>query len=565
MENLPQELVSHISSYLERDDLKRTLFVSRFFQYAAEEYSGAFTAFDLTPDTESAARFLNTYCGRHNRHLRHVGARTNFPALEWDRKTMDVVKDRPSCRYSQGELQQMDQIFTEQIISIFSTLKMLEDSIIGLYPGAAANIDLTVYTPTRAIDKNWYCWHQFYVSWRVHLLSPETLPELTLVRSLQVKNGSKIDNLDGHAQHPAVWKLDHRVLLDLAEKLPNLEQLKCHIGGDEWNGGLTEDDAKQFTRDWEGPRRDSRRDFGQKLASSALPSLQELDLNFMFPFSAADYIDQRQPMPNLVSPAKYDIFSSNLHLFSQNLRKMSIRGIVDETLFWPQSPKSTLPLWPRLEFLNVMFHMSTPTGKWYFNGLNNEGAADGYEITNLHYPPYSTTAEDRQLDGRQDYIRWETYDAQFRFLPNQDLVVPLLTAFAKAAARMPSLKVAMLWSPITLSAEDVSEFYEDFEPEGISESPLKSLAWGVCYISPGVPSFRALPQDPCTTGREIWWNVGSKWQPDKSLSDLFRQIGLQEHGGDIEEIFDEGQGLVDRGLFKRFESRWFGYRPFYDM
>lgn len=223
MENLLQELVSRISIYLERDDLKRTLFVSRKFQYAAEEYSGAFTTFDLTPDAESADYFLNTYCGRHFRHLRHVGARTSFPASEWDEKTMDVVEDRPSCRYSQGELQQMDLRFTEQIRSIFSTLKLLEDSISGIYPDAAANIDLTVYTPTRIIDKNWYCWHHFYVSWRVHLLWPETLPELTLVRSLQVKNGAKIRNLDGHAQHPAVRKLDHRVLLDLAEKLPNLE------------------------------------------------------------------------------------------------------------------------------------------------------------------------------------------------------------------------------------------------------------------------------------------------------------------------------------------------------
>jgi hypothetical protein len=565
MEILPQELVNQISSFLERDDLKQTLFVSRKFQYAAEECSGAFTTFDLTPDAASADRFLNTYSGRHFRHLRHVGARTSFPAMEWDEKTMDVVEDRPSCRYSQKELQQMDQRFTEQIGSIFSTMKLLEDSISKVHPGAAANIDLTIYTPTRVIDKNWYCWHHFYVSWRIHLLSPETLPELILVRSLQVKNGAKISSLNGHAQHPAVRKLDHRIILDLAEKLPNLEQLKCQIGGDEWNAGLTEDEGRHFTRDWEGPRRDSRHEFGQKLASSAVPNLQELDLDFMFPMTAAKYVDQREPMPNLVSPAKHDIFSTNLRFFSQNLRKMSIRGIVDETLFWPQNPKSVLPLWPRLESLNVMFHVSTPTGKWYFDGLNNEGATDSFEITNLHYPPYSTTAEDRQLDARQDQIRWDSlHDAQFRVLPNAELIVPLLTAFAKAAACMPSLKAAMLWSPIALEADDVSEFYEDLEPEEISESPLSKLAWGVCYTSPGIAPFGALPGDSCTTGREIWWNVGSKWQPDEYLCDLFRQIGLEEHGDDVEEHFDEGQGLVNRDLFEWFESRWFGYRPHSD-
>lgn len=124
----------------------------------------------------------------------------------------------------------MDQHFTEQISSVFSTMKPLEDRISRVHPGATASIDFTVYTPTRIIDENWYCWHHLHISCRVHLLSPETLPELILVRSLQVRNGAKIGMLDGHAQYPAVRKLDHRILLDLAEKLPNLEQLKWQIG-----------------------------------------------------------------------------------------------------------------------------------------------------------------------------------------------------------------------------------------------------------------------------------------------------------------------------------------------
>lgn len=212
-----------------------------------------------------------------------------------------------------------------------------------------------------------------------------------------------------------------------------------------------------------------------------------------------------------------------------------------------------------------MFHISTPTRKWYFDGLHDEGTTDGFEITNLHYPPYSTTAEDRQLDYRQDMIRSDScHEAQFRVLPNVDFVVLLLTAFSKAAARIPSLKETMLWSPIALEVDDVSEFYEDFEPEEISSSPLSKLAWGVRYTSPGVAPFGALLGDPCTTAREIWWNVGSMRQPDEDLCNLFRKIGLEEHGGDVEEHFDEGQGLVNRYLFECFESRWFGYRPYHD-
>lgn len=62
LNDLPQELVDHVSSYLGREDLKHTLLVSSKFQLAAEEYSGAFTKYALTED--NVDKFVETFSGR---------------------------------------------------------------------------------------------------------------------------------------------------------------------------------------------------------------------------------------------------------------------------------------------------------------------------------------------------------------------------------------------------------------------------------------------------------------------------------------------------------------------
>lgn len=49
MNNLPQEMVDRISSFLPIEDLKNTLLLSRPFQYAAERHSETFEVFNLTP------------------------------------------------------------------------------------------------------------------------------------------------------------------------------------------------------------------------------------------------------------------------------------------------------------------------------------------------------------------------------------------------------------------------------------------------------------------------------------------------------------------------------------
>jgi hypothetical protein len=553
MNNLPQELVDRISSFLDREDLKNTLLLSREFQHAAEQFSGAFSSYALTEDNDS--EFLGTYSGRHFRHLRTVEFRTSVPALDWD-KEAHSDDEYPTCRDTEDELQLMDEEFTRQIKFLFATLEAVESCASKAYgPG---KIELTLYTPTRQVDVEQYCLHRTFTSWRVHLLAPETLPSLTSVRALVAENGVLLESED--EPDPSLRKLDLRVLIDISNKLPNLDELRCKLGGDEWPRGARLEAGRYITHDWAGPRRDSRHDFSKALSAVALPCLRHAHLDFIHPLSSVDWIDQRLALPNLTQPKPHDPFSSSLRLLSHQLRTLNLRVVADETLFWPTD--GTVPSWPNLESLSVMFHMGTPSGAWYFNGLPHVGATSGFNITSASYPPTEGNAKDDETDEDISNVEWDESRsrAQFRVEPNNVTLVPLLTGFAKAAAHMPSLKEAAIWSPLIFRVDDV-EAYEDFDTSHVSDFADSDLAWGLAYTKPGAEAFTLKPGEDFCSVRQIWWRV-AKWRPDAALHRLVQQIGRTEHGEELEEYWDDsywtGDGLVERECFTKWEGqRWF--------
>jgi hypothetical protein len=541
MNNLPQELVDRISSYLDQHDLKSTLLISRQFQYAAEQYSGGFRNYVLTE--RNVDKFLNTYSAHRLRYLRYVHFATSFPALE-------PADDALPCRETTEELQLLDQEFTRQIRFLFWTLKTLERS--SVY--ASRKIHLSIYTPTQAVNLDGICLHHNFVSWRVHLLSPMTLPSITSVRHLAIRNAeappySKVPN-------PPLRKLDLRVLLDLLSKFPNLSSLQCQIGGDEWYNSFANIGLRHIARDCAGPRRDSRHAFGKAL--QAFPSLHHIELDFLHPLIIVDSIDQRRALPNLIKPAIYDPFSTSLRLLSYQLRTMKLRVVADTTLFWPTDNSTATPSWPNLESIHVMFHMATPSGSWYFRGLPGVGATEGFDVNADSYPPLSPTEDtilnDHCDDGTADGDSGDDRQldiVQFRVDPNEEVIVPFLTAFAKAAASMPLLKDAALWTPLSFNVGDLQDEYEDFDASQVSRFLYGGLAWGFAYTKPGMEAFDSHTGENFSNSRQMWWRV-AKWRPDPQLRHLFQKIG-REHGEHLIEYWNSvysGEGLEDREYFE---------------
>jgi hypothetical protein len=395
---------------------------------------------------------------------------------------------------------------------------------------------------------------------------------LSSVKTLNFKeNGNNQKYCEAAEVTP--FKLDLRVMLDLSAKLPCLESLRCELIDEAWTVNCDSEAVRHYTKDWAGPRRDTRWEFSQALSenySCLLSSLREIQLDFIDPTTLADGFDQRQVLPNLVKPAMYDPFSSSLRLLSSQLQKLQLRAVVDETLFWPA--EGNYPFWPKLEVLDVMFHMATPRGGWYFEGLKGNGrASEGFLVDRSSYPPLGPDERDGVVDDSEESERigrqWERIQAlQFRVFPNNEVLSPFLAAFAKAAANMPSLKMAAVWSVLKYDPREINDSYETHEDTDFSEHPDDELAWGIAYAAPEQQPFpptfvdgKWLSRPGPMPSRQIWWKVG-KWAPDQHIQQLFEQIGMQnDKEKPVEHWYEgaSGHGLVHRGLFEHLS--WFGY------
>ncbi|KAH7393077.1 hypothetical protein BKA66DRAFT_457519 [Pyrenochaeta sp. MPI-SDFR-AT-0127] len=551
MEQLPQELVERICTFLTPDDLKKTLTVSRSLQHASERVSGAFAQFDLT--RANAQAFLSLFRGRRWQYLRHVRFRTQLSPYCQDEETESDANDSGEthrCRESPQELQEKDAQFTKEIDFIFTTLRTIEDrSSIG-------KLQLTIYTPIRAVH-DVACAHRKCVSWRLHLQNPDKLPKLNSVRALSLEDENMIFPLE---EERSLLHLDLRILIDLAVKLPYLEYLGCQLdGGRGWTHEYTSEEARQYTHDWAGPHRDSRHDLAKALEHASLPStLRQAQLDFLKPLSSAELIDQTVQVPDLVNPAKHDPFSSSLQLFSYQLRKLELKAVVDASLFWPADGAAT---WPYLESIAIMFHISSPSGRWYFQGPNGDGHdTKGFEVTDASYPPLMDTPNDETLDEDADDNGVDvstTTSCKFRVQPNDEVLVPFLTSFARAASNMPALKEACLWTPLLWDPSDVAG-YQDFNETQIAKWPGGALAWGITYVAPATLGFHIFPGQHYSDSRQLWWTTGN-WRPSDELHHLFHSIGDQTTGL-IEHWGHEqyGQKLALRPIFEKFEV--FGYR-----
>jgi hypothetical protein len=549
MDRLPQELVEKITGLLPHKYLKCVLTLSTRFRYAAERCSGAFKTF--TFDESNAVKFLNLYSGHRLSYLRKVKFRPQFPEPRYHKE-----KER-YCRENAQELHEKDESFTQQIKLLFRTLKLVEEGAGEL--NSPGRYQLFIYSPERQIELG-HCPHHEFVSWRVHLLDHESLPKIASIRSLEIHHSGTARRYpffhdSGEECIDMKSKLDLRVIVDIASRLPNLEFLGCKMGSYEWcSTWYPEEPAKHYEQDWEGPRRDTRLSFAEAVEtqiSNLAKTLKSVRLDFLYPLADTMHFDQRRKLPDLVHPACRDPFSSSLRVLSYPLQQLQLRVMADETLFWPMG--GNVPFWPHLERLDVAFHVAQPNGAWYFQGPRGQGNDKvGFRVTDACYPSLETSDLDRDMDDQLEHWGTITQNCQFRVFPIDENIRPFLAAFAKAAANMPSLKKAALWSPLRFYP--LNDLSNEIYPDDVWGR--KDHAWGVFFAAPNERCPWSSREDDCPF-RQLWWRVAG-WRPGSQLHDLFKAVGRERHGEILEENWtgkNGREGLADRKDFE-FDLRY---------
>ncbi|KAF2993225.1 hypothetical protein E8E13_001168 [Curvularia kusanoi] len=500
---LPQEIIDQISLCLDRDDLKRVLFLSRTFQRAAERASGVFASFAFKHhDPAERQDFLTKFTTHRFRFLRQVEIFTKFPPI-------DEATPIP-CRESSEQLLEKDEAFTAQIMHAWATMRLVEAAL----DHGVGKAQIRVYAPTRIVEGD-VCDHKRYSSWRVHLLDPEQLPQLNCVRALTVCDLADKD-LEDNAYRS---KLDLRATLDLAARCPNLEYLGCKVGADDW-ASTADPWVEHFMHDFPGCRRDTRNDFANAGRDVGLPaSLKYVQLDFInATFDSVE--EQRRPPPNLVYPHLFDSFSSSLRLLSSQLRRLDLHVMADDTLFWPRDD-TMAPSWPNLEIFAVLFHSCSPSGKWYFQSPLGTGRDDESFVPAgpQSWPPLQDQEEDSEwcfesMDGTPNGL------PAFRVVPIEGNLEPLLVGFVKATAKMPKLLEGWLWTPLSYHPYDMPE-EEDAHISALY--PEGEFGWGLMYSAPGAP----ISGGGCTATRELKWRVGP-WRPAPELRNLSSKIGQEQ-------------------------------------
>ncbi|EFR01384.1 hypothetical protein MGYG_04391 [Nannizzia gypsea CBS 118893] len=509
------ELVHLIVEQAEWYERRQLLTISRLFQAAVEP--SVWRGYTFRTDS-SAEEFLEKYHGHRSRYLRSIDIHIDFPT--------QVATDGNEipCRETAKDLQSYNELFTRQILALFTMLKTLEDRELPQNRPRDINLCLRIYRLYRGSNKE--CHHRERLSWRLCLLTHKDLPTLSSVISLRLSQDEyKDDNGAPKVNLPSTPQpLDFGAISSLVSKLPNLDNLEGEWHEDDWQVAYEYAVLIHFTRPWEGPWRDSRHTFGNIIRNAAtlLTKIRRIKLEFCRTY-AFKYHDQSLPLPNLISPLSYDPFSSGLRIISQRVVNLAIRACVDRNLFWPLDSEGKVesPSWPYLKNLHVEFEPMSPSGIWYFQGPRGEGreANTPFEITQAHYPPVGENPQDKHWDEIwiREWGQWENMQPNiFRITPIDETIELFLEAFIKALEKMPLLEEVELFTRMKFAPDE--DLYDTYDAD-----EEKEYLWGLRYL---------LPKDGGNPLLE--WHIGD-WRPSERLLQRFHDIAAHRSGNPLEE------------------------------
>ena len=198
-------------------------------------------------------------------------------------------------------------------------------------------------------------------------------------------------------------------------------------------------------------RRIMRNELVQTLEGFRLPPWTR-DMHIFI--TSRSYKHSYQRLPDLVFPHQHDPLSSALHrMVGNKVESLSYSGPVDPSFFWPytEAGEPREPFWTSLHHLDVTFDLASPSGRWYFCEPPDLWPKPPSPDPAANTDPGSDPEEDttHPQDNRMALVDYEhrfLFDRVFdesRFMPDNEVFCPLIEAFARAVAQIPTIEQAV--------------------------------------------------------------------------------------------------------------------------
>ncbi|KAL2257041.1 hypothetical protein VTK26DRAFT_749 [Humicola hyalothermophila] len=299
--------------------------------------------------------------------------------------------------------------------------------------------------------------------------------------------------------------------------------------------------------------RQLRNEFARSISTLTLPPSAR---SFTFSSSRSPPYRHHQRLPNLIHPHAHDPLCSALHhvLCRSNISWFSFTGALCPSLFWPYPPQNTgsqpppSHFFPSLTYFKVEFSMDSPSGRWYFRGdpSDAEFHVPSSDIplppdTPEHFPPGYGSPDDTAAalayaeEMERDANRWVdpangTSDvrAEFRIVVDDEVMLPLLAAVARAAAEMPKLETFYLSTEL---ARDRGEWFVTYGAPGVRCGYERYLD-----KEEGQEGKKVEPENRGLDAPRVFLHV-EEWRPDDEVMGLLRRVSRKSWGVDAKVVF----------------------------
>ncbi|KAI9642413.1 hypothetical protein NHQ30_009218 [Ciborinia camelliae] len=268
------------------------------------------------------------------------------------------------------------------------------------------------------------------------------------------------------------------------------------------------------------------KEFAESISTYQVPATSKiLDIKI----ETAEY-PHNQRIPNLAGTTGETSLCDALRTMigKSKLEKIYYEGPIDPSLFWPDDGSEIADFldWRSVVELRIQFNMASLSGQWFFKGTPNDQFYEErsdvplpQDTAGIFPPGYgseeNTVAAKALVDSMkpptdEDGFLIDSYE--FRRIPRDEAMIPMLEALARRLSHMSSLRSAYLETRL----------------------PQDRGEWFFSYGAPGEScGFEEYMEEPDTDllRARVFFHT-EDWRPGDEIVRMFRGVGKACHGED---------------------------------